>query len=101
MTMSPHEVQAYVLTYLEALDCQIMERSPAHVTVKLSPEADKALTNRPYYWGFVERTGAPLRRCPLHLYSILTVISRSPKQQKPKLRKHHLRLYLTLLERMA
>ncbi|MDQ0721379.1 hypothetical protein QF049_002640 [Paenibacillus sp. W4I10] len=59
MTMSPHEVQAYVLTYLEALDCQIMERSPAHVTVKLSPEADKALTNRPYYWGFVERTGAP------------------------------------------
>lgn len=59
MTMTPHEVQAYVLTYLEALDCQIMERSPAHVTVKLSPEADKALTNRPYYWGFVERTGAP------------------------------------------
>ncbi|MGE6665495.1 YqhG family protein [Paenibacillus xylanexedens] len=59
MTMSPHEVQAYVLTYLESLDCQIMERSPAHVTVKLSPEADKALTNRPYYWGFVERTGAP------------------------------------------
>ncbi|WP_440118696.1 YqhG family protein [Paenibacillus sp. QZ-Y1] len=59
MTMSPHEVQAYVLTYLEAMECQIMERSPAHVTVKLSPEADKALTNRPYYWGFVERTGAP------------------------------------------
>lgn len=57
MTMSPHEIQAYVLTYLEALDCQIMERSPAHVTVKLSPEADKALTNRPYYWGFVERVG--------------------------------------------
>ncbi|WP_258166607.1 YqhG family protein [Paenibacillus sp. PCH8] len=59
MTMSSHEVQAYVLTYLEALDCQIMERSPTYVTVKLSPEADKALTNRPYYWGFVERTGAP------------------------------------------
>ncbi|WP_434751805.1 YqhG family protein [Paenibacillus amylolyticus] len=57
MTMSPHEIQAYVLTYLEALDCKIMERSPAHVTVKLSPEADKALTNRPYYWGFVERVG--------------------------------------------
>ncbi|MGO4531889.1 YqhG family protein [Paenibacillus sp. 2TAF8] len=57
MTMSPHEIQAYVLTYLEALDCQIMERSPAHVTVKLSPQADKALTNRPYYWGFVERVG--------------------------------------------
>lgn len=59
MTMSPQEVQAYVTTYLEAMECQIMERSPAHITVKLSPEADKALTNRPYYWGFVERTGAP------------------------------------------
>ncbi|MFS0869863.1 YqhG family protein [Paenibacillus xylanilyticus] len=59
MTMSSHEVQTYVTTYLEAMDCQIMERSPAHITVKLSPEADKALTNRPYYWGFVERTGAP------------------------------------------
>ncbi|MEK4435119.1 YqhG family protein [Paenibacillus sp. FSL K6-2862] len=59
MTMSPQEVQTYVTTYLEAMECQIMERSPAHLTVKLSPEADKALTNRPYYWGFVERTGAP------------------------------------------
>jgi hypothetical protein len=26
--------------------------------VKLSPNADRALTNRPYYWGFVDRTGA-------------------------------------------
>ncbi|CAH1214966.1 YqhG family protein [Paenibacillus sp. JJ-223] len=59
MSMAPNEVQAYVLTYLEATDCDILEKSPAHVTVKLSPEADKALTNRPYYWGFVERTGAP------------------------------------------
>lgn len=59
MTMSKEEVQSYVMTYLEAMDCQVLEKSPAHVTVKLSVEADKALTNRPYYWGFVDRTGAP------------------------------------------
>ncbi|MCM3130263.1 YqhG family protein [Paenibacillus provencensis] len=59
MTMSKEEVHSYVITYLEAMECQILEKSPAHVTVKLSIEADKALTNRPYYWGFVDRTGAP------------------------------------------
>jgi len=52
------EVQKFVMRYLEATECRIIEKSPAHVTVRLSPEADKDLTNRPYYWGFVERTGA-------------------------------------------
>ncbi|MDO7905973.1 YqhG family protein [Paenibacillus sp. JX-17] len=59
MPMNKETIQHYVTTYLEATECAIIERSPAHVTVKLSPAADKALTNRPYYWGFVERTGAP------------------------------------------
>ena len=68
MTMSAHEIQAYVLAYLEALDCQIMERSPAHVTVKLSPEADKALTNRPYYWDSWSVWGWSPRRCHSHLF---------------------------------
>ncbi len=59
MTMNSQQVQRFVLTYLEATGCNVIERSPNHVTVKLSPEADKALTNRPYYWGYVERTGVP------------------------------------------
>jgi hypothetical protein len=45
------------MNYLEATGSQIIEKHPAYVTVKLSPAADKDLTNRPYYWGFVERTG--------------------------------------------
>ncbi|WP_409345838.1 YqhG family protein [Paenibacillus sp. MBLB4367] len=57
--MNAKQVQKYVMRYLEATDCQIIEKGAAHVTVKLSVEADKALTNRHYYWGFVERTGAP------------------------------------------
>ncbi|MDR0266744.1 YqhG family protein [Paenibacillus sp.] len=58
MTMSPQQVQEHMMTYLEGTECQFIEKSPYHVTVKLSPQADKQLTNRPYYWGFVERTGA-------------------------------------------
>ena len=55
--MNPKEVQRFVMRYLEATECHVTEKSPAHVTVRLSPEADKDLTNRHYYWSFVERTG--------------------------------------------
>ncbi|WP_231571548.1 YqhG family protein, partial [Gordoniibacillus kamchatkensis] len=57
--MTPEQIRSFVLTYLEAYQCDIVEKAPTHVTVKLSVEADKELTNRAYYWGFVERTGAP------------------------------------------
>lgn len=57
MTMTQTQIQQYVMTYLDVTDCQILEKSPYHVTVKLSPQADRDLTNRPYYWGFIERTG--------------------------------------------
>ncbi|MBB6673417.1 YqhG family protein [Cohnella nanjingensis] len=56
--MNAKQVHKFVLSYLEATQCQILEKSPNHVIVKLSPEADRHLTNRPYYWSFVDRTGA-------------------------------------------
>jgi hypothetical protein len=56
--MNRQQIVRFVERYLEATQCRIIERTPSRITVKLSPEADKALTNRPYYWGFVERTGA-------------------------------------------
>ena len=59
MTLTPQEVKQQFLSYLEATECTVIEQSPEHLTVKLSPQADKMLTNRPYYWSFVERTGAP------------------------------------------
>jgi len=57
-TMQPMEIERYVMRYLQAFGCDILEKTPTSVTVKLSPEADKELTNRPYYWSFVDRTGA-------------------------------------------
>jgi hypothetical protein len=56
--MNRQQIARFVERYLEATQCRIIERTPSRITVKLSPEADKALTNRPYYWSFVERTGA-------------------------------------------
>ncbi|AIQ52076.1 YqhG family protein [Paenibacillus sp. FSL R7-0331] len=58
MTLTAQEVRKHVMEYLEATECTVIEVSPLHVTVKLSPRADRMLTDRPYYWGFVERTGA-------------------------------------------
>ncbi|MBM7563642.1 YqhG family protein [Paenibacillus sacheonensis] len=56
--MNERQIHKFVGRYLEATDCQIIEKSPAHYHVKLSPRADRDLTNRPFYWSFVDRTGA-------------------------------------------
>ncbi len=51
-------VRNYLERYLEIHQCQFIERQPGYTTVKLSVEVDKDITNRPYYWTFVERTNA-------------------------------------------
>ena len=56
--MNRKQVQRFVLSFLEQTGCHIIEKSPTHVVVKLSPEADRALTNRHFYWSFIDRTGA-------------------------------------------
>lgn len=55
--MNEKQIHKFVNRYLEATSCSILEKSPAHIKVKLSPHADRELTNRPYYWSFVDRTG--------------------------------------------
>ncbi|WP_239615386.1 YqhG family protein [Cohnella mopanensis] len=55
--MNPKQVQKFVVSYLDSTGCHFIEKSPSQVTVKLSPDADRALSNRPYYWSFVDRTG--------------------------------------------
>jgi hypothetical protein len=56
--VNANEIQKYVMRYLEATDCLISEKTTSHLTVRLSPQADKELMNRPYYWSFVENTAA-------------------------------------------
>ncbi len=50
-------VREYLKKYFIENECQIIEEGLGHIEVKLSKEVDKDLTNRPYYWTFVERTG--------------------------------------------
>ncbi|MBC8079183.1 MAG: hypothetical protein H7X86_02485 [Gorillibacterium sp.] len=59
MTMNSKHIERYLMRFLEVMDCSVIEKTPSSVLVKLSPEADKELTGRSYYWGFVERTGVP------------------------------------------
>lgn len=56
--MNRQTIERYVMRYLETTGCQLVEKGEGHVTVRLSPEADRDLMNRSYYWNFVERTGA-------------------------------------------
>lgn len=56
--MNKRNIHSFVMRFLEAYDCTILEKSPSYVTAKLSPEADREMTGRPYYWSFIERTGA-------------------------------------------
>jgi len=56
--MNKRNIHTFVMRFLEAFNCTILEKTPAYVTARLSPEADKEMTGRPYYWSFVERTGA-------------------------------------------
>lgn len=55
--MNARQVQKFVLSYIEATGCRLIEKSPGHVTVKLSPDADRALSGRPFYWSFIDSTG--------------------------------------------
>lgn len=56
--MNEKQIHKFVGRFLDATGCSVLEKSNAHYTVKLSPEADRELTNRPYYWSFVDRIGA-------------------------------------------
>jgi hypothetical protein len=53
------QIEQYLVDWCAAFGCTILEIADGSLTVKLSNEADQRLTNRPYYWMFVERTETP------------------------------------------
>lgn len=56
--MNKEQIASFCERYFAATGCTLVEKSPAFLHVKLSPEADRELTGRTYYWNFIERTGA-------------------------------------------
>lgn len=57
--MNQEELYTFTERYFRALGCNILKKEPAYLQAQLSVEADKDIMNRPYYWMFVEKTGAP------------------------------------------
>lgn len=55
--MNQKEARDYVIRYLDAMQCDIVNSSPGHVQVRLSEKADRDLVNRPFYWSYVEKLG--------------------------------------------
>lgn len=56
--MNSTQLKQFVQQYFEANQCQIIENHPSYLRAQLSIPVDKDIMNRPYYWMFVERTGA-------------------------------------------
>ncbi len=55
--MNDQQIHAFLLRFLEAFECRIEASTAYSLTCKLSPEADKCLISRPYYWKFIEQNG--------------------------------------------
>jgi hypothetical protein len=55
--MNSAQLANWLHRFCERTGCEVHERTPSHLTVRLAAEVDRLLTNRPYYWLFVERMG--------------------------------------------
>ena len=57
MQLLTNEVHQYLEKYFSAVNCQITDQTPGSMTIQLTPEIDKELMNRPFYWHYAEKTG--------------------------------------------
>lgn len=55
--MQQQQIHKFLERYFSANNCEIIEKSDAHLVVQLTIELDKMLMNRPFYWHYLEKTG--------------------------------------------
>jgi Bacterial protein YqhG of unknown function len=55
--MRQQDIHQFLEKYFRSNDCEVIDRSPGHLTVQLTAEIDKELMNRPFYWHYLEKTG--------------------------------------------
>lgn len=63
--LSPEEIRRFAVSYFEAVGAAVLEQSPAHIRVLVPAEVDKELTDRPFYWMWVEATGQTVEPAPM------------------------------------
>lgn len=56
--MQQQQIHKFLERYFIANHCEILEKSNEHLQVQLTVELDKLLMNRPFYWHYLEKTGA-------------------------------------------
>ncbi|MFC7370421.1 YqhG family protein [Fictibacillus iocasae] len=57
--MQQHEIHRFLERYFTANECEMVERNFSYMKVQLTIDLDKVLMNRPFYWHYQEKTGAP------------------------------------------
>ncbi|MFN2745362.1 MULTISPECIES: YqhG family protein [unclassified Bacillus (in: firmicutes)] len=55
--MRQEEIHRFLERFFTANGCDITDKSDGHLTVQLTPEVDKQIMNRPFYWHWLEKTG--------------------------------------------
>ncbi|MBE3554645.1 MAG: hypothetical protein IMW85_06590 [Thermicanus sp.] len=55
--MDQQEVRKFVEAFFQHRKCDLLRRDEHSITVRLSPETDKDLGYRPFYWSYVETMG--------------------------------------------
>ncbi|MFC4769127.1 YqhG family protein [Effusibacillus consociatus] len=65
--MNKEQIQSYCRRYFQATNTPILRDEPNFLQVELPIEVDKELTDRPYYWMWVEATGQEVKPTVLNL----------------------------------
>lgn len=65
--MNKTEIQRFCRSYFEAMGAPVLREELDYLQVELPRHVDKELTDRPYYWMWVEATGQDVPDTVLHL----------------------------------
>lgn len=77
--MEQREIYTYLRRYFQLTGCEILEDDGEHrLAVRLTPELDKKLMNRHFYWQYVEMTGQEGKPTTLYL------TTKAERCEKPK-----------------
>ncbi|MGC4376540.1 YqhG family protein [Fictibacillus sp. Mic-4] len=67
--MQQQEIHRFLERFFVANECEILEKTADSLKVQLTIELDKLLMNRPFYWHYLEKTGAEPNPMTLTLYT--------------------------------
>ena len=51
------DINQYLEQFFCSTNCEILNKSDTELTVKLTPEMDEQLMNRPFYWSYIKKVG--------------------------------------------